>query len=69
MDFYCSKLKLIIEIDGGSHLDKKDILYNTCRTEVLEKYGLKVLRFWNNDVLNGVDIIGEIINNEIEKIE
>ena len=69
VDFYCSKLKLVIEIDGGTHLDEKDILYDTKRTEALGKYGLKVLRFWNDDVLNGAHIIGEVIDHEIKKIE
>ena len=69
VDFYCSKLKLVIEVDGGTHLDKKDILYDNKRTEILEKYGLKILRFYNDDILNGVHIISGIIDKEINKME
>ena len=69
VDFYCSKLKLVIEVDGGTHLDKKDILYDNKRTKILEKYGLKILRFYNDDILNGVHIVSEIIDREIKKME
>lgn len=69
VDFYCSKLKLVIEIDGGTHLDSKDVSHDDRRTKILEKYGLKILRFWNDDVLNGVHIVYESIEREIKKIE
>lgn len=69
VDFYCSKLKLVIEIDGVTHLDEKDVNYDNNRTKELEKFGLKVLRFWNNDVLNGLGAVEEIIEEEIGKIK
>ena len=68
VDFYCSELGLVIEIDGTTHLDKKDILYDKKRTADLMKYGLKVLRFWNDDVLSGACIIGEMIDSKIKEI-
>ena len=43
VDFYCSKLKLIIEIDGISHNYKAN--YDKSRQEYLESIGLSVLRF------------------------
>ena len=69
VDFFCSKLKLVIEIDGETHITEEDKKYDKRRTMILEKYGLKVLRFWNYDVLNGVEIVGEMIEREIGKIE
>jgi very-short-patch-repair endonuclease len=69
VDFFCPKLKLVIEIDGETHITEEDKKYDEKRTRILEKYGLKILRFWNDDVLNGVDIIGEIIDNEIRKMK
>jgi len=68
VDFYCSGLGLVIEVDGTTHLDKKDILYDKKRTADLAKYGLKILRFWNNDILNGAYAVGEIIDKEINRI-
>jgi len=69
VDFYCSGLGLVIEVDGTTHLDKKDILYDKQRTADLTKYGLKILRFWNDDILSGVYIVGEIIDKEIKKLK
>ena len=68
VDFYCSKLKLVIEIDGETHLSEKGREYDEERTKALERYGLKVLRFWNDDVLNGIEVVSKIIEGEIRKI-
>lgn len=57
VDFYCSELGIVIEIDGETHLSEKEIKYDSRRTADLKKYGLKIMRFWNDDVLSGT---GEI---------
>ena len=51
VDFYCYEFKLVIEIDGKIHLssDKED--YDSKRTSELEKYGITVIRFTNDQVL------------------
>ena len=67
VDFYCSKLKLVIEVDGGTHIEEKDIIYDKIRTKELERLGLKVLRFWNNDILEGIGEVVAKIENEIKK--
>ena len=46
VDFYCSSLKLVIEIDGESHTDRFD--YDMKRQRFLESLGFTVLRF--NDI-------------------
>ena len=51
-DFYCPKLKLVIEIDGATHAMPENIKYDWIRTQVLEGYGLRELRFSNDDVMN-----------------
>ena len=51
VDFYCPKLKLVIEIDGDSHNSELAQDYDKERTQVLEGYGLKVIRFSNEQVL------------------
>jgi very-short-patch-repair endonuclease len=48
VDFFCSKLKLVIEIDGESHDGR--FLYDTKRQQFLESIGLTVLRFNDADV-------------------
>lgn len=68
VDFYCSNLKLVIEVDGTTHLEDKDIAGDEDRTKELEKLGLKVLRFWNDDILNGLNEVVKIIKMEIKKL-
>jgi very-short-patch-repair endonuclease len=54
-DFYCSSAKLIIEIDGGGHYTEEKQRYDQKRTEVLESYGVHVLRFSNIDVIDNFE--------------
>lgn len=61
VDFICFKKKLIIELDGGQHVDQQE--YDLKRTEVLEKDGFRVLRFWNNDVMENIEGVLESIYN------
>jgi very-short-patch-repair endonuclease len=49
-DFYAPRKKLIIELDGSQHIDQKD--YDDERTKYLQLQGYKVVRFWNNQVMN-----------------
>ncbi|NEO85714.1 MAG: endonuclease domain-containing protein [Spirulina sp. SIO3F2] len=51
VDFYCRKLKLVIEVDGESHFTEQQQAYDIERTQKLESYGLTVLRFTNQQVL------------------
>jgi len=53
VDFYIPCLKLVIEIDGKSHINKQD--YDKERTQVLEKYGLKVVRYTNEEVFRNIE--------------
>lgn len=53
VDFYCSKLRLVIEIDGDSHAENKE--YDETRTNILNQYGLRVLRYTNQDVMNNLE--------------
>ncbi|MDA8486695.1 endonuclease domain-containing protein [Pseudomonas resinovorans] len=57
-DVYCHELKLVIEIDGGQHLDSA---HDNTRDAWLNKQGYRVLRFWNHDVLGQTDVVLEAI--------
>jgi methylmalonyl-CoA mutase cobalamin-binding domain/chain len=60
-DFYCHEAKLAIELDGSGHLDGKQAKYDEERTKILNEQNIRVLRFWNSDVLNETeDVLGEI---------
>ncbi len=58
-DFCCIEVGLVIEVDGGCHLDQAD--YDQARTAWLEGLGYNVVRFWNNDVLNNLDEVAQEI--------
>lgn len=61
MDFYCHEYKLVIELDGGGHTEPEQARYDKQRTKALESEGIRVLRFWNNDVLCNTETVLEII--------
>jgi len=59
VDFVCFEKKLIIEVDGGYHADQ--LGYDAKRSEWLEKEGFRILRFWDNQVLEEVGSVKEVI--------
>ncbi len=65
VDFVCFKKKLIIEIDGSQHHEQ--IEYDEKRTEKLTREGFKILRFWNNEIFNQMDVVLERIYTEVSK--
>jgi very-short-patch-repair endonuclease len=59
VDFVCLEKRLVIELDGGQHMDNK--IYDTKRTDWLMTNGFKVLRFWNHDVFQQMPSVLEVI--------
>jgi very-short-patch-repair endonuclease len=55
LDFYCSETHLAIEIDGRQHTENKNIERDNDRTAYLNQKGIRVIRFWNNDVIKHLD--------------
>ena len=49
-DFYCHEAKLVVELDGSQHYEEAGIARDKERSAILEKYGLKVIRFSNLEV-------------------
>ena len=62
-DFYCSKLKLVFEIDGDSHFTEDGIEYDNYRTKAFESLGIKVIRFTNIEVSSNFNGVCEKINS------
>ena len=61
-DFACVEIGLVIEIDGGQHVE--DAAYDAKREAVMAQAGYKTLRFWNHEVLNQTEAVMEKIWNE-----
>lgn len=52
LDFYCHEELLAVELDGSGHLDDAQVRHDEQRTKDLEALGVRVLRFWNHEVLS-----------------
>ena len=50
VDFYCSKARHAIELDGSQHYEVKGMLKDRIRTEYIEKRNIMVIRFANTDI-------------------
>ena len=54
-DFYCHKYKLVVEVDGEYHNDEDQLEYDEGRTAELERFGITVIRFTNDEVMEDID--------------
>jgi very-short-patch-repair endonuclease len=63
VDFACFEKKLIIEVDGSHHTEQ--LAYDIERSAWLEKEGFRILRFWDNEVLEEVESVKEVIVNAL----
>jgi very-short-patch-repair endonuclease len=64
-DFACHTQRLIIEVDGGQHNDKRQAARDADRTAYLQAHGYRVLRFWNHDVLSNIEGVMTVIYEAI----
>ena len=55
LDFYCHEARLAIEVDGGGHAEPDQQRQDAQRDEALRSMGIRVLRFWNRDVLTNTE--------------
>lgn len=66
-DFYCSKAKLVIEIDGSQHYTQEGMDYDKLRSDIINIYGIKVIRFSNYDIDKNFEGVCEEINKVIDE--
>jgi very-short-patch-repair endonuclease len=59
VDFVCFEKRIVIEVDGGQHSIERD--KDSERDNYLVINGFKVLRFWNNEVLQNIEGVLEMI--------
>jgi very-short-patch-repair endonuclease len=59
-DFFCGSANIVVELDGGQHAGQTE--WDMNRTNTLQAAGIRVLRFWNNEVLENIGgILAEIV--------
>ncbi len=69
VDFYCPKLKLVVEIDGDIHDTVEAREYDLERTKILVNYNLKVIRFRNEEIAMEFNIVHAKIMEQFRKRE
>ncbi|HZF98533.1 MAG TPA: endonuclease domain-containing protein, partial [Pseudoxanthomonas sp.] len=65
VDFVCVEAGLVIEVDGGQHLERS--AQDEERTAYLESVGLRVIRFWNDDALLKTDLVMEEVWHALQQ--
>jgi very-short-patch-repair endonuclease len=65
VDFICIEKRLIVELDGGQHLEQ--VASDAERTAWLERQGFRVLRFWNHEVLKDIDAVIDVIRRALSQ--
>ena len=68
-DFYSHPLKLVIETDGGIHLKTEQKQYENFRDEYMHGLGIAVLRFSNQQIFEDAEIVKQMIQQTIAKVE
>ncbi|HWO41117.1 MAG TPA: endonuclease domain-containing protein [Candidatus Eisenbacteria bacterium] len=66
VDFCCFERRLVIELDGGQHADHT--VADQRRTAFLASRGYRVLRFWDNEVINEIDAVLERIRQVLNQL-
>jgi len=61
-DFYCHSLKLIIEVDGGIHQTPEQKEYDIGREAEINHWGIKIIRFTNDEIEKNIDQVLNSIN-------
>ena len=67
LDFVCYEKKLVIELDGGGHLETEQTEHDKSRDKFIMNNGFRVLRVFNNDVFNNIEGVIEEILRLIEQ--
>jgi very-short-patch-repair endonuclease len=62
VDFYCSRFRLAIELDGKHHGESESFIYDQERERYFKSVNVQTVRFWNDVIMNDIDGVLERIN-------
>jgi len=68
-DFVCLPLKLVIEVDGATHLYEETQIKDAQKDKELKELGFEVLRFEDHTILSNIDFVAGIIRDKIEELK
>ncbi|MEN6621689.1 MAG: endonuclease domain-containing protein, partial [Smithella sp.] len=66
LDFYCHEARLAVEIDGAVHHEADQAQHDADRSAYLNEQGIRVIRFWNHEVLSQTDAVLQKILEQIQ---
>lgn len=69
VDFVCREHNLVVEVDGAYHLERDQVENDAVRQRDLERYGFRVIRFTNEEVLYNIDFVKQTIIEELQEYE
>jgi very-short-patch-repair endonuclease len=64
VDFICRERRLVVEVDGATHVDNPSDIR---RDGDLAALGYRVVRVWNNDVASNIEGVLEMLLFELQK--
>ena len=67
--YYCHELNLVIEIDGGIHLSGENKEYDIGREITLNQFGIEIIRFTNDQVINEIEHVIEGTEEKIAELK
>lgn len=69
LDFFAPAVPLAVELDGGQHGQRQEIMRDEIRTRWLAERGVTVLRFWNSDVMQNLPGVLEAIAIKVAELQ
>jgi adenine-specific DNA-methyltransferase len=66
-DFVCRESRLVVEVDGATHSTPEELARDRARSNFLEAEGYRILRFQNDEILNGMDEVLTIIRSALAR--
>ena len=67
-DFYCPKIKLVLEVDGSIHDLPENQDYDIGRSEILKDFGITVIRFTNEQIVDDIENVIIEIEREVKNL-
>jgi len=67
VDLFCASARLVIELDGDQHGSDQAVAYDKARTRWLEERGCRVLRIWNRELFEDIDMVMERIGRSVQE--
>jgi very-short-patch-repair endonuclease len=67
IDFYSPEVRLGIELDGNYHNTEEELAYDAWRQAIIQKHDITIIRFRDEEILNGYDAAAEVVRAEVAK--